>query len=72
MNRPRPYPPSLALLLAVFSHFCLQPLAGAPERKISTDIRLVLSWEYDDNVFEDHSGKVDGGAGSTSLFSRLR
>lgn len=72
MNRLRPYPPSLALLLAVFVHFCLQPLAGAPERKTSTETRLVLSWEYDDNVFEDHSGKVDGGSGSTSLFSRLR
>ncbi|MEA2062111.1 MAG: hypothetical protein U9P14_00310 [Gemmatimonadota bacterium] len=34
--------------------------------------RITAGWEYDDNVLEQSSGKTDGGAGTVSLFSRVR
>ncbi len=74
MSTPRRHPPAprlkllpLAALLAVLPVLVRPPaLAGA-----EAETRIASAWEYDSNIFEDRSGKMAGGAGTLSLFSRL-
>ncbi|HUU29410.1 MAG TPA: hypothetical protein VM123_16530 [archaeon] len=60
-----------ARFLAVYLFFgagCLAASGGSPV----AETRLAFSWEYDDNVFEESSGRVNGGAGLVSLFTKIR
>ena len=48
------------------------PCAVAAASRFSAEGRINTGWEYDDNVFESSSGKTNGGAAITSLFTTFK
>jgi len=70
-----PANPPLSLLTiaaALFLFCCLASEETEAAFRPELATRLKLSWEYDDNVLEERSGKLSGGAGALSLFSKIR
>ncbi len=58
--------PILLLLTVLSPRYCM---AAA---RVSAEGRVNAGWEYDDNVFENSSGKATGGAAVASLFTTLK
>ena len=74
MSRLPQYPPiwphtCLAVLCLLF---ILTSASAAGRISARAENRLSLAWEYDSNVLEEPSDKLSGGAGTVSLFSRVR
>ncbi len=74
MSRFRQYPLIwLNTCLAVPYLLFISTSAVAAERiSARAESRLTIAWEYDDNVLEERSDKLSGGAGAVSLFSKVR
>ena len=74
MSRKQPNPPCFcrAVLLCLSLTGCVAAVCLADQSATTAASRITAAWEYDGNVLEETSGKTGGGAGSVSLFSRVR
>ena len=73
MSRFRQYSPIwLYTCLAVFCVLLIPTSAAADRISARAETRLTFAWEYDNNVLEEPSEKLSGGAGAVSLFSKVR
>jgi len=74
VSRGQPTPPCFHL--AAWSFICLTAwtagVCPAQQPVVTADSRITAAWEYDNNVLEETSDKTGGGAGTVSLFSKVR